>query len=174
MKKKTFLVLVIGLVSPLLLSGCFLTDKITEKFVEEAIETGTNGDVDMDIDGESITFGSDDGDSTWTAGEGTEIPDGFPNDVYLYKNAEIIMASSHEDEDNATVYSVTYMVDEEMSDIADKYVSEQEKNGWKQVSKTDMSDIIILSFEKGDDRFISITITVNEDEPGSVVGVTCS
>lgn len=173
MSKKKLLVLGIVLGSPLFLSGCFLTDKLGEKAVEEAIESSTNGQVDVDLDDESMTFESDDGESTWTVGEDTELPDGFPGDVYIYKGAEIIIASSHEEE-NETTYNVSYIIDDKISDIADKYINEMEKDGWKKTSKTEVEELILLSFEKGDDRFASITITEDEDEPRSVVVIGCN
>lgn len=174
MKKKKFLILGMVLVSPVFLSGCFLTDKLTEKAVEDTIESSTDGQVDVDLDDESVTFESEDGDATWTAGEDTELPDGFPGDVYIYKGADIIMAGSDEEDDDEIVYNVTYMVNDEMSDVADKYVSEMEKDGWKKTSRTDMAELITLSFEKGDDRFVSITIAEDEDEPGATVVVGCN
>ena len=74
-----------------LVQGCqTITEKLTEKAVEAAIETQTGGDVDIKA-GEGVTFKSKDskGEEVVIQSQTGKIPDAWPKDIPAYPGAKV-------------------------------------------------------------------------------------
>ncbi len=55
---------VMAVISMILLSSCNLKEKISESITENIIEKATDGEVDIDIDGDEISYSTEEGDFT--------------------------------------------------------------------------------------------------------------
>lgn len=88
LKGKYLLVMVLLLfTSSVLISGC--AEKVAEKTTEKIMEEASGGEVDVNVDGDSVTMKSKDGNATWTVGDTYEWPESMPADVPEYKDAAI-------------------------------------------------------------------------------------
>src|SRR4030042_4852014 len=88
MRKTIILVVVMSLAIFMLFSGsgCKGTEESVEAAIEEAIES-EGGDAEVDISEGETTITTDEGEMT--IGEGTDLPDGFPDTIPMYANMVI-------------------------------------------------------------------------------------
>lgn len=73
--KRVALFIIIAMTS-VLLAGCNMEDKISEKIAEEMIEKSSGGEVDVDIDGEDVTYTTEEGEVTVTNDDSTFVIEG--------------------------------------------------------------------------------------------------
>lgn len=75
------------------LAGCSSpADEAAERLTEELIEGAGGGEVEVDIDDESITFSDEQG-NEFSAGDGSTIPDTWPEGVPLYMGGQLVFAT---------------------------------------------------------------------------------
>src|SRR5690606_10531528 len=77
--------LLVGLVAALSLSGCgpSAEEAAAERTAEAALGALTGHDVEIDDDGETISYTTEEGQVTMTGGGSAQLPGNFPDDVYL-------------------------------------------------------------------------------------------
>ena len=150
---KTILIIVVVAIILLVLGGIyFLSQKSSEKAAEQAIENATGADVD--IDGDKTTIETDEG--KITVGSGSEVPDSFPSDVTVYKDAEVI--GSTETEDGVTL---TLTTSDSVAAATDFYTKDTKDKGWKISSSSNFESSSLITAEKGDK---SLLITISPDK----------
>ncbi len=88
----------------LTLSACGGDDEGGTKLAEKVLES-QDGVKDVDIDDDSYTVETDEG--TISAGSGTEIPDGFPEDVPLPSSDYTIASAVEQGEEIALMLTAT-------------------------------------------------------------------
>ncbi|MBN2339966.1 MAG: hypothetical protein JXX29_09145 [Deltaproteobacteria bacterium] len=143
------------------LSGCniiedMIADKVSEKVAEEVIENALEneggGKADVDLSSGQVNVKTDKG-SFSSGGNGeAKVPDSFPDDVTLPKNAKVRMAIDGESGINVTLES------EETPDAIASFVKDDaKKNNWVQKSAADIGHAQLLVLEK-DGRTLSVTV----------------
>lgn len=121
-------------------TGCGkIREKIAQKAVEKAIETGSGGSVNIDDD--KVTFGADK-DRALTVGRAAKLPDGWPSDVPSYPGATIVAAVSDGTKARTAIFETTDSVDQasafyEQNLSAFKKEGEVDLGGHKQMSFKD-------------------------------------
>lgn len=170
--KKTQKLLTGGMIisSVLVLSGCGCTEwaskKAGEKIMEKAIESGSGGKADVDVNKGQISINAEDGQTKYSAGENVSLPDGFPEDIFIYDDAKIKMAISNSSENGG--FSVSYVTSSGESEVFSKYKEEMVKNGWKKDTETDMgANGKMLNFSKGKSN---VLVVIGTDDSGENAG----
>jgi hypothetical protein len=146
-----------------LAAGCGKSPE--ERATEAAIRAASGQDVEVERDGDTMTFrGADGTRATVSQGGNLALPSGFPDDVY-----------------RPTAHAVTSVIDVEgmqmvgMStraapgDVVAEARATMERAGWKQVMAMEGEDGSMLAYEK-DQRHATLSI-VPQDGGGTVVNV---
>lgn len=156
--KKFFLLLS---VSFLLIFGCGETkDKTAETIAEEAIEsqTGEDAEVEIDDEGESFSLKTKEGDAEFSAGGKAEIPNDFPKDVYVYDGASVQLSMAAEGN-----FSLKLITDDNVDKIISKYEKEMESEGWEIEGRVDVADQKTRIFKK-ENRQVSLSASPENDK----------
>jgi hypothetical protein len=173
MRKTITLVAVISLGIFMLFLGSGCKRAVTEESIEAAIEEALGdegGDVDVDISEGETTITSDEGEMT--IGEGTELPDGFPDVIPVYANM-VITTSWKTTENDLDAFSVAASSNDPGSMIFDWYKSQL--GGWQNVSEfTSESDEQVLSSISADNGTYTLIVTIMENEEGTTVTISVS
>lgn len=148
----------------LLLNGC--GNSVEEKAVEKRIEkeTGAKTDVDLSEKGVKITGESEGEKFSISSGESTQIPEGFPKDVLLYKPSEAVAAIAV-----SGGYSVTFSTPDDMAKVTSSYKEQMASEGWSEQASMNMGGQTILVYEK-DGRGANVAIM--SDEGKTQISVT--
>ena len=139
-----------------------------EKAMEEQIEEATGGEADVDLSKKrmEVTGETQGGKYTVSSGEATEIPDGFPADVFIYQPSKTIMAMEIPEG-----YSVALTTRDEQSEVLSAYSREMETKGWSEETSMSMGNQSVLVYEK-DERTANISIVPSGKENQINVTVT--
>jgi predicted small secreted protein len=122
-------------VSALTLAGCTSsTESAGEQIAEELIESGTEGDVDIEIDDESMSMTDEEG-GGFAAGAEAELPPAFPDDVPLFTYGTLIAAAVLPDDG----FTATWRMESPDVGLVETYVTEWEDAGFTQGGFLDMS-----------------------------------
>ncbi len=135
--------------------GCGKAEDATvEQAVERAVENSTGGEAGVDVSEEGMEISStdEDGTYTWKGGDKAEIPEGFPDDVYVYEGAEILMAS-----EAPGSFMLALSTDAALSTVVETYQKEMSSAGWTQVMSNQMDGGQMLVYAI-DDRSANVTI----------------
>lgn len=104
---KRYRLAVVGMVAVLAFgaAGCGGGSEAAEKIAEKAIEEGSGGDVDVDVDsnGENVKVTDKDGNVS-EYGTGADLPEGWPEDLKPPKDIEILAASTSTDSGKKTMF----------------------------------------------------------------------
>ena len=161
-----------------------ITEKVTEEIIEKAIESEGGEDVEIDLDDGEMTIQSDDGevnisaddetveiksdDVEMTIGTGAELPEGFPGNVPVYPDMEIITAWEVTDEGKDS-YSISATSDKSTDEIFNWY--KDKLSGWKtemeSTTNTDDGKMSTMAVSNGT-YGVTIMVMETEDE-GTVV-----
>lgn len=143
-----------------LLAGCGkrAEEKAAEKALEEAIEAKTGGKVEADISKEKIQIKSEEGEMTIAEKGGAEIPEGFPADVPIYKDAKVLMSLK---EKNSFVLSLESKDD--VKQVVESYKSKMKAQNWDEKTVLNLGEGVMLQYVK-DNRSVSITISKADEK----------
>lgn len=108
-----------------MLAGCGKSAE--DRMAEAAAGTMLGTEVSVDDDGETVTFGSGDKAMTITGGDSAQLPDGFPDDVFLPDDYKVDSTIASGD-----FTMVTLRAPGEVGDLADAAKASMESSGWKQ------------------------------------------
>lgn len=156
-----------------LLASCSpgdLIDRAVEKGVEKGIEAATGSEIDIDEDGGQISIATEDGEVSF--GSGSELPDGFPDEVPLI-DGEITsgMRFSEADSDG---YMVGVVVKGAMSDVYAEATGLLEAAGFTESSSVDLGGIRNAIYEPNGAISVGVNFVEEEDEGHIVVSYTVS
>ena len=101
----------------LVIFGLFLVG-CSDKIVEKAIEAGTKGSVKVDVDKGEVDIKTDEGNIT--AGTG-KVPDGWPDDVPVYKGAKVVTGGTTNDASSGKAMMVTLETDDSADEVGNFY-----------------------------------------------------
>ncbi len=159
--KFTVVALLAGVV---VVTGCKkASEKMTEKAIEKAIARESGGKAKVDVQEGKVTIKSEDGTFEVASGGGAKIPDEFPKDVFLMKDAKVTMAMKAPDG-----MQVMLSTPRSVQQAGKLYADEMKAQGWQEESSYDMGETIVNSYKK-DGRKASIVIT--KDGTGATVQV---
>jgi hypothetical protein len=142
--------------------------KLAEKAIEESIKQSSQAVVDVEIkdEGEEISIETEEGKITTGS---QELPDNFPEDIPIYKDATIMSTAAS---GNGSV--VVLKATDSLKEATSFYSEELEKNGWTIESTTEIANATIYTIEKGDlfggviingsDEGIQITLEISRDD----------
>ena len=134
--------------------------RTAEKIAEEAIRKAGGGEVKVDLEGDTVRFSSEQGDLTVSSGSGASLPEGFPDDIPIYDDAELL-TSAHSQQEEA--FNATWTTDEEASKVKNFITGEMQKKGWQSETTLNTPRQTILAYTK-DDRGASFIIATNEEK----------
>ena len=133
-------------------------ETVAEKIAEKAIEAQTGKKADIDVDKESMTIKTEDGEMTMTSGKAAKIPDNFPKDIPMYEEYVLEMAM-----ELPKGYSLSFTTKDDMSQVSEWYLDEMIDEGWTKEASMDMGDQKMLVFKKGE-RGVNFVIAPDSDK----------
>lgn len=174
MKKtiKQFSLAGVGLLSAMVLSGCWFGDqaaeKIGKKIVEETIESQTGGQVDIDSNNGEVSIKSSEGEFSMSGTGEAKLQKNFPTDVYIAPDAKITVSMVN-GQDNS--YSAAYTTEMKTDEVYAKYKEELKKSGWSDDPQTEISfgDSKTIVYKKGKKN---LTVIVGKSEDSEAAGKT--
>ncbi|GAB3338549.1 hypothetical protein [Marilutibacter aestuarii] len=132
-----------------------------ERMASAAASAATGQDVEVQRDGDTTTFSTDEGDVTVATGEGLSLPDGFPDDVYLpreYTLRSVLNVAGTQVLSLSTRGDATTLFNEASAEMKAK--------GWTQtMAMQNDARNAMLAFEKGERNAV---VSVNGDDDGEV------
>jgi hypothetical protein len=142
-------------------------EEAAEEFVEKLIETAADNDIKIDIDEDNaeLTVEGPEGTEFSLKSEGNEIPDNFPDDVYIVKG-EIESAGSMSSNEGE-VFTIGIIPEKSFKDIVALIKKEMLAKGWKSTMNMNMGDEAMQMYIKGEN---SATITVTKEDGKTMVG----
>lgn len=150
-------------------------EEMAENLVEGLFEKATGGGIDIDIneDGEEVemTIGGEDGASITIKDGGKEIPENFPEDVYIVKG-EIESAGSVNSGEGNLITVVIYPEDS-FKDVVTNIKKEMKTNGWTSAMNMNMGGEAMQMYTK-DKNSATITINGKDDKVEVAYLVTVS
>ena len=148
----------ICLLVSVLMIGCSCSEEAGEKVAEKAIEAQTGHKADIDVDKESMTIKTKDGEMTMTSGKAAKIPDNFPEDVPMYEGYALEMAMEVPEG-----YSLSFTTEDGVSKVSEWYLNEMIDKGWTKEASMDMGNQKMLVFKKGE-RGVNLVISPESDK----------
>jgi hypothetical protein len=129
-------------------------EKAKEQAMEKEIEkaTGSKADVDLSKKGMKVSGKTEEGEYKLETGEEAEIPEDFPDDVFIYTPSKAVMAMKI-----PQGHSVTLMTKDDITKVVDAYKHEMEAKGWTEEAYTEMDDKKMLTYRK-DGRIAGISL----------------
>ena len=124
--------------------------KATEKMLESLIERKTGEKVKVDVSKERINITGEKGEVTFTRDGGGELPEGFPEDVHIYKDATIVMSATH-----LTTFSLVLRTKDSFDKVANTYRKEMTSQGWEENAVDNTTGTSMLQYIK-DKRSVTV------------------
>lgn len=151
----------IMLLLPVLLTiGCTNTEtdgkNINKTKSENVDEQKGEGEVQIVTEGNRVIMKSDKGNMSYAKGKDTKIPEDFPDDVYIYEDAQIFYAVSMHG-----TFSLRFRTEAGANDIINTYVLKMNDLGWKVSPNEEMAGFMMKQFVK-EDRIASVTVTKSQ------------
>lgn len=143
------------------LSGCSnktIGQRVGDTMTEKTIEAQTGAKVNVDSNGENVTIKTKDGQTQYSAGGAVKLPDDFPKELIAASDAKLIMSSSSEGGS-----SLTYLTNDDMTKVSEKYISSLTGAGWKKEMETSTAQAIMLNFSK-DKKTAFIIVGTNDSK----------
>jgi hypothetical protein len=145
------------------LGGCH---KAQEAATEAAIETASGHKVDVERDGDKVTYKSDEGEVTMQHGMDLSLPADFPKDIYLPKTYTVNSVM-----DMGGMHMVALMAPEPVPALFNAASEAMQQQGWKQVTAMQQATgSAMLAFEK-EKRHVALSFNRNRQGVGTVVSV---
>lgn len=157
----------------LILSGCSLTESISQKLgeniVEKTIESQTGGKIDINSDSGQMNIQTEEGTMSVSTGGSGKLPANFPSDMFTYSDAKIIF--SLEGAKGTNEYTVNYQTATSVVDAISKYKQVMTGSGWTKESEinTGTDDSTMLTFKKGEK---SVAIAIGKSAEDESLGKT--
>jgi hypothetical protein len=128
-------------------------EKVAEGVMEKVIESNIGGNAEVDIEKDSLRIQTKDGEMTMTAGDSAKLPADFPEDVLIYKGADLNTAMELPEG-----FNLMFQTKDDPSKVSKAYLSVMEKKGWSKEMSMDMGGGTMMVFKK-DERITNVSIT---------------
>ena len=147
-----------------LLSQVACAERAGEAAAEAALEASGAQDVEIDEDGESISYRTEQGEVTITGGESASLPADFPEDVYLPDDYVVESTLAM----NADLF-VGLAVEEDVPSLYAAARESMASHGWTEtMAAMENNDNGLLTFEK-DDR--GAVLSMSREDEGTTMGL---
>lgn len=151
----------------LLAGGCGkASEKTAEKMAEAAIQAQGGGDAKVDLSEGKYSVQTKDGTFEVAAGGGAKLPDGFPADIHVVKNAKVLMSAATGDG-----FMVNLESAESMDTLDAAYTKEMKAQGWTVEATMNLGEQRSLVFKKGS-RQTSVTLGKGPQGTQVIIGVS--
>ncbi len=170
--KKTLIIVVIAVVvigALGMITRGFLGGGAAERAAERAIERAGGGNADVDLRGDTATYKSDEG--SVTVGENVSLPNDWPSDVPVVRDAKIYYAMSSNPTTGGSGMGAMFGTTQSVSDVIGYYKNELPKQGWTIEGEFNVAGASMISATKGD-RSLSVSIASGDDETSVTIGVS--
>jgi hypothetical protein len=146
-------------ISVMVVFGCGekAEEEAAEKMAEKAIESSFEGEAKVDIGKESIRIETEGGEMTVTSGDSAKLPGDFPEDVYIYKGADLNTAMELPEG-----FNLMFQTKDDSSKVSEAYLTEMEGKGWSKEMTMDMGGRKMMVFKK-DERIVNVSIASQEE-----------
>lgn len=138
-------------------------EEAAEDIVEGLLENASGGNVDIDVDEKEgtaeMTIEGEDGTKIKVSSGGKEIPENFPNDIFLVKG-EIESAGTMAS-DEGELITVVINPENSFDDVTSEIKKEMKAKGWTSSMNMNMNGEAMMMYAKGDN---SVTITVSGED----------
>lgn len=166
--------LLVGLSSVVLFgAGCnpaqTIGQKVAEKVVENSIKTQTGGNVDVNVNDNTVKITGENG-ATYAAGDNVSIPSDFPKSIPIYPGTKVKSAITVPGEDGASVVLET---GDKGDVVRDWYKKQAVDGGWKQSASLDLDGgnyMIAFTRTEGSESY-SMTVSISPDESTGKTGI---
>lgn len=160
-------VVVLSSAITLCLAGCHKAQEAAaEAATEAAIESASGHKVDIERDGDKVTYKSDEGEVTMQHGVDLSLPADFPKDVYLPGRYTVNSVM-----DMGGMRMVALMAPEPVPALFSAASTTMQQQGWKQVTAMQQATgSAMLAFEK-EQRHVALSFNRNRQGEGTVVSV---
>jgi len=129
-------------------------NKIGEKVTEGIVNQATGGKVNINSQGQQVTYTDNKTGATSAFGEDVKLPDGFPKDAYIYPGTKITGVTLSKE--NGVSASVILTTSDASKAVADWYAKTAKDNGYTEASSFTVNGMESRSYTKG-----NATITMN-------------
>ena len=140
-------------------------EKVAEKATEKAIEHETGEKAEVKYGENKVTVKTKEGKFELSEKGSVKLPEGFPDDIYVYPGARVAMSMKQPEG-----MSVTLVSNDEMNVIAEKYASNMKKNGWTEEGVAQMPRMRMLSYKKGN-REAMIQVAPGSEEGKTMITI---
>jgi len=155
--------LLLSLAIAVCLGGC---DKAAGVATEVAIKTASGQKVDVERDGDKVTYRTEEGEMTMQGGVDLPLPTDFPKDIYLPKTYVVNSVM-----DMGGMRMVAVMAPQPVPALFNSASEAMRQQGWKQVTAMQhASGNAMLAFEK-EKRHVSLSFNSNRQGAGTLVSV---
>lgn len=164
-----FRMLIAGLamLGVVVLGGCKQgVETATEKAVERAIEKSGGGEAKVSMDDGKVSIKTKDGSFETATGGGMKIPEDFPQDVYLPKDANVIASVK-----SPEGFALTLQTAEASDQVAAQYAAEMKGQGWEEKMVMNMGEGQMLTYSKDNDAR-TVNILVAKSESATQIQIT--
>jgi len=156
-------ILLLSFAITICLSGCH---KAADNATEAAIEAASGQKVDVERDGDKVTFKNEEAEVTTQAGMNLPLPADFPKDIYLPKSYTVNTVM-----DMSGIHMVSLMAPEPVPALFNAASEAMQQQGWKQVTAMQhASGNAMLAFEK-ERRHVALSFNSNRQGAGTVLSV---
>ena len=139
------------------------SDSASEEMVESAMRAqGQEAEVTMDS--ETMQIKTDDGDMS--IGEGTKLPDQWPDDVPVYKGLKLLTAMKMKEG-----FSIQGTTADSQEKVTAFYKEQATKGGWTEDMVMTQPQMAMLNYSK-DNRSLAVVVTAAESETSVSVSIT--
>jgi hypothetical protein len=154
-------------------TGCSSgTDSVSEQIAEELIESGTDGDVEVEIDDDSMSMTDEEG-GGFSAGDEAQLPPAFPDDIPLFTYGTLVAAAVLPDDG----FTATWQMERPDEALVEAYITEWEslgltRGGFLDLS-TDGTRVLTYQMTSSDlEVAVSATIAEGNDAEDSLVSIS--
>ena len=143
------------------LGGC---DRAADVATEAAIKTASGQKVDVERDGDKVTYKTEEGEMTMQGGVDLPLPTDFPKDIYLPKTYVVNSVM-----DMGGMRMVALMAPQPVPTLFKSASEAMQQQGWKQVTAMQhASGNAMLAFAK-EKRHVSLSFNSNRQGAGTLV-----
>lgn len=137
-----------------------IQSRIAGYLVSKSLSKQLDGDVKIEEDGEKVSYKGEDFEFSYDSGG--ELPEDFPKDFPVYKNATLISKWSSTDKEESGT-SVMWETEDSVAKVSDFYKEELVKAGWKIISTFSQEESSIFTIEKEEtEGYLAIAKTDNK------------
>lgn len=158
MNKRGVIALAVALIVGSGLAACSNpVDEAAERLTEQALESAGGGEVDVDINDETVTMRDEEG-NEFSAGQGASIPDGWPGEVPLFDGGDLMFATVQAEGTASALWETSDSVESAMQ----AYDAALTGAGFTVDQQASMAGTEIRSYT-GKGLLVSVTVAEAED-----------